>query len=62
MEKQEQQKLQKLIDEGYLVELVNPYAPRFTDKYRFWQNREDVRRYLKVAIVGETGHVAGLQG
>tara|TARA_B100000941_G_C28192732_1_gene392774 strand:+ start:184 stop:360 length:177 start_codon:yes stop_codon:yes gene_type:complete len=56
----ESQRIKSLISQGYHVEVVDPDATSFDQKYRVWQ---DVGwNNLKIAVVNSGNQVSGLQG
>ena len=55
----ENETLQKLLDEGYHVEVVKPHSENFSEKYHVYKHFPFGKRY---AILDESGNVTGIQG
>lgn len=56
----DEDKIRRLIQKGYHVEIVNPYGNCFSEKYRVWQSIG--WNELKTAVVSNNGDITALQG
>lgn len=54
----EKDQIAALINQGYVVEVVNPYGRNFNQKYRVVQKIGE----SKIVVVDDNGKVIGLQG
>lgn len=57
--KTEEQKIQDLLNQGYIVEVAKPSAQRFSEKHHVYQNSPSGR---KKVVVDDHGNVVGSQG